>query len=363
MEACVPQLGRAGGDPSETTGTAPTKVVRAGAQDAERWNAFLESCPAANFYQRFEWLAVNERMGHQTLALLAERGGKVVGIFPLVYIRSRLFGNMLSSMPFVNFGGPAGRDEAALMALVEAACRHADDAGVDYLEIRATHPVAGLPAKTDKVSMTIQLCPDPDALFDGFSRSHRHNIRRAAKNDIEVRSGAIELLDVFYKLMSLSWRELGTPLYAKDYFVSLLDRMGQDVRIFVAYRDNLPIATAMNGHFAGTVEGLWAGMDPAHRQLQPNYVLYWAMIKDACERGMNRFHLGRSTVGSGAVEFKSRWSAEPTQLYWNYHLVRASEMPALNPDNPRYALAIRAWRRLPLALTRVVGPRLARLIP
>ena len=119
----------------------------------------------------------------------------------------------------------------------------------------------------------------------------------------------------------------------------------------------------MNGHFRGTVEGMWSGMDPAGRDLQPNYVLFWEMIKDACERGFSRFHLGRSTEDSGAARFKAKWNAEPERLFWNYHLVRSKEIPALNPDNPKFALAIRTWRRLPMGVTRILGPPLARLLP
>jgi FemAB-related protein (PEP-CTERM system-associated) len=247
--------------------------------------------------------------------------------------------------------------------LLDAARSHADDSGCDYLEIRATRPLGQLPSVSDKVSMTVSLRDDPEALMDEFSRKHRKNIRSTYSQGIVVRSGGAELLEPFYGLMRLSWRALGTPLYRKAYFAAIMDAFGDDVRIFVAYHEGRPIATAFNGHSTDTVEGMWAAMDPAQRRLQPNYVLYWEMIKDACERRYRQFHLGRSTVGSGAAQFKAKWQAEPKPLFWNYHLVRAGEIPALNPDNPRYGLAIRAWRMLPLIATDVLGPRLARLIP
>jgi hypothetical protein len=44
-------------------------------------------------------------------------------------------------------------------------------------------------------------------------------------------------------------------------------------------------------------------------------------------------------------------------------LVRGHRMPNLNPTNPRFKLAIQLWRRLPLGVTRVVGPRLVGNIP
>lgn len=332
--------------------------------DASRWNAFVNLCEGGNFYQRFEWRAINGgSLGHRTHFLLAERGDEVVGVFPLVHVKSLIFGHVLSSMPFVNFGGPAALDDETEAALVGAAREYADGVRCDYLEIRATKPLGDLRTNTDKVSMTIPLVPDPEQMMAGFAQKHRHNIRRALKNGLEVRAGGAELLDDFYALMSLSWKELGTPLYRREYFADVLTRFGTDARIFVAYHEGKPIATAFNGYHRGTAEGMWAGVDPAYHQLQPNYVLYWEMIRDCCLRGCTAFHLGRSTKDSGSVQFKEKWLAEPKQLYWNYHLVRAKELPGLNPRNPKYALAIRTWRKLPMSVLRVIGPPLARVIP
>lgn len=340
------------------------RVRPATGADAARWNAFVNLCPRANFYQRFEWEGVNrERLGHRTEFLLAERGEDIVGVMPMVRVRSALFGDVLSSMPFVNFGGPAGLDEGIEDALAEAARARADALRCHYLQIRATRAFPGMQVGTDKVSMTVALDPDPEALMRSFSTKHRTNIRRAQKNDLTVRAGGTELLDDFYATLSRSWQRLGTPLYRRSYFEDIVRRFDGGTRLFVAYHGGVPVATAFNGEFRGTVEGMWAGVDPRAQELQPNYVLYWEMLRDACERGLTRFHLGRSTKDSGAVRFKEKWSATPQQLYWNHHLVRAREMPSLNPDNPRYARAIRTWQRLPLGVLRVIGPPLARLIP
>jgi FemAB-related protein (PEP-CTERM system-associated) len=348
----------------EPAATAPVRIRLAADGDPARWNAFVAAAPGGNFYQRYEWQQVNhELLGHAVLSLLAERDERVVGVLPLVHMRSRLFGSILSSMPFVNLGGPAAEDDAVEELLVRDACRRARTLGCDYMEIRTNRALGELAAVSNRVSMTVPLDGGAGAVWESFSSKHRTNVRRAQQEALEIRSGGIELLDPFYHLLERSWRALGTPLYGKDYFAGILERFGSDVLIFVAYHRGLPVATAFNGLFRDTVEGLWAAVDPAHRKLQPNYVLYWAMIQHAAESGFRRFHLGRSTADSGGAQFKARWNAAPEPLFWNYHLVRARELPALNPDNPRYQLAIRAWRRLPLVVTRTLGPHLARLIP
>ena len=340
-------------------------VREADETDASQWNAFVDACARGSFYHRFGWLRINRaEFGHEATGLIAEADdGRIVGVLPLVRLQSRIFGDILSSMPFVNLGGPAGVDPSVEDELVSVASDHADEIGCDYLEIRSDRTFGSLPSRDHKVSMTIDLPKDPDVLWDAFTSKHRKNVKRAYKNGIRVESGGLELLDPFFALMEEGWRALGTPLYRKSYFRRVLETFPEETRIFMAYHGRSPVATGLNGASDGAVEGMWAAGSSAHRDLQANYVLYWEMIQHACRAGFRRYHLGRSTAGSGAQRFKSRWMAEPKQLYWNYHLAGAENLPELNPENPRYDLAIRVWRRLPLFITRTIGPRIARSIP
>ena len=125
------------------------------------------------------------------------------------------------------------------------------------------------------------------------------------------------------------------------------------------------IATAFNGHFRDTVEGMWTYALKEHAGLYTNYLLYWEMIKDACIRGYTLFHLGRSTHESGATFYKSKWNAQTHQLYWEYLLNerRRSDLPELNVDNPKYKLAINMWRKMPVRITNWIGPFLSKSLP
>jgi FemAB-related protein (PEP-CTERM system-associated) len=234
----------------------------------------------------------------------------------------------------------------------------------DYLELRCAEPLeTDLPASLQKVSMTLDLNPDPEQLWAKFASKHRTNVRRVYKDGFAVKSGGRELLPEFYSVMQQSWRELGTPLYGLSFFEAIVDEFPDQTRIFICHRDGEPAAVAFNGHSVGTVEGMWAGTTPSGSQMNANYVLYWEMIKDACERGFRRYHLGRSTTGSGAEQFKKKWNSETSQLYWYHHRPDGRQKPVLNVDNPKFQLAIAAWRKLPLWATRMLGPSLARVIP
>jgi FemAB-related protein (PEP-CTERM system-associated) len=334
--------------------------------DAARWDEFLDGRGDASFYHRFAWKGINERcFGHACHYLAALRQGAIVGVLPLVYLRSRLFGKILSSLPFVNYGGICSSDEEAEQLLLAEAGRLVREQGVDYMELRGTRKVGeNLPTSEHKVSMTLDLSPGIDTVWDKFKTKLRTDIRRISKNtDLAVVSGGAELIDDFYTVLAAGWKGLGTPLYRRNYFEAIMAVFPDQTRIFVISYQGRPVASAFNGYDLGIVEGMWLGIDPRYRHLNANTLLYWEMIKQAGELGMRMFHLGRSSSDSGGEFFKKKWNAVPKQLYWQYLLGTKSTIPQLNVNNPKYRLAIAAWRKLPLGLTTLIGPHIARSIP
>lgn len=341
------------------------EIVYCDDSHAQMWDEYVMHHEQGSFYHLFGWKRVNEvAFGHQTFYLAAIDHGKIRGVFPLVYLKTQLFGNILCSLPFVNYGGPCSDDAEIDRLLLDEARTLVERHGIKYLEIRGLRKLGGdLPTSEHKVSVTILLDPNPDTLWNAFKTGHRNNIRRAYKRGLTVRSGGIELLDTFYNILSVSWRNLGTPLYQKSYFECLMKTFPSQTKIFVLDHHGVPVSSALNGHFRGVVEGMWLGALPEAREVEAGYVLYWEMIKDACERGYHLYHLGRSTVDSGGEAFKKKWNAFSTQLHWQYFVRNGGPIPRLNVDNPKYRLAINVWRKLPLQIVKVLGPLVAKGIP
>ena len=341
------------------------QIIQCDESHAKAWDDFVYSQEQASFYHLFGWKAVNEScFGHQIFYLAAIDEGRIRGVFPLVYLKGRIFGKILCSLPFVNYGGPCADEPFVEQLLLNEAKTIVDRHRIDYLEIRSTRKLDGdLQTSEHKVSITLALDKNPDTLWNAFKTGHRNNVRRAYKRGLSVRSGGVELLDTFYDILSESWRNLGTPLYQKSYFEHIVKTFPQETKIFVLDHEGVPISSALNGHFRGVVEGMWLGALPKARDLESSYVLYWEMIKDACERDFQWYHLGRSTVDSGGETFKKKWNTYPTQLYWQYLVRNGRPIPQLNVSNHKFKLAVSVWRRLPLQLTRVLGPLVAKGIP
>lgn len=91
-------------------------------------------------------------------------------------------------------------------------------------------------------------------------------------------------------------------------------------------------------------------------------LLYWGMLRFAIAEHYRVFDFGRSTVDSGPHRFKKQWGAESATLPWHYWLRDNGDLPQLNPANPKYQLATSIWRRIPVGLANVLGPRLIRYL-
>lgn len=333
--------------------------------NAGQWERYVNESPDSTFFHRHEWKdVIEESFGYKSRYLMLAENGNVRGILPLVHVKGPLFGSILCSMPFLNYGGICADNETAENLLLDKAQSILAEIKGDYLELRQVKKVAAdLPHKLSKVSLSVELRPDPTVVWNKFDRKHRSNIRRAEKNGFEINYGGPELMPEFYSVMLKGWKEHGTPFYSYNFFSSVASRLGDSIGIYVIRHGETAVATALVGYFKDTVEGMWLTQLHEYSRLQAGYVLYWEMIRRCCEMGFRTFNLGRSSTDSGGEIFKLKWNACPRQLYWEYILNRRKQMPELNVENPRYRLAMKIWRKLPFGLTNALGPHIAKQIP
>ena len=112
------------------------------AANAAAWDAFVDAAPFGTFFHRAAWAEVIARaFGHAPHYALAERDGAVVGVLPLVHVRSLLFGSSLMSSPFCVYGGPLAADAEAAAALHAHAATVMRRVGAKATEFRLLHPL------------------------------------------------------------------------------------------------------------------------------------------------------------------------------------------------------------------------------
>ena len=166
-----------------------------------------------------------------------------------------------------------------------------------------------------------------------------------------------------YEVFARNMRDLGTPVYSQRLFHEGLSRFPDQSRLFVVRAQGQPVAASLVHWTGRDIEVPWASALREFNPLCANVFLYWNMLQFAIGRGSRAFDFGRSTPGEGTYHFKKQWGAAARELVWEYWTADGSAPPAINPDNPKFDLAIRAWQRLPVAVANVIGPQVVRNIP
>lgn len=330
------------------------------------WDQYVLHSAAASGYHLSGWRRViEEAFGHSTCYLTVRgENGALCGLVPLVLLASRVFGRFLVSLPFVNYGGMIA-DSSEVRRLLEAgAIEQAKSLDAQHVELRQEMCEETPWVSTQrKVSMRLPLPPLYDDLLKGFPSKLRSQVRRAQKEGMVARVGGAECLDEFYTVFSRCMRDLGTPVYAKSFFGKILEVFPKDARICVVSHQDTPVAAGFLYGFRSTMEIPWAASDKRFNKLSPNMLLYGKVLEYACQQGFHVFDFGRSSPDSGTYKFKAQWGAQPHQLYWYYWTKDGREVPQLNPQNPKYGLAIRLWQTLPVAVANLVGPHIVKHLP
>jgi FemAB-related protein (PEP-CTERM system-associated) len=330
------------------------------AEDRPRWDAYVEGHPEGTFFHLSGWKPVIESAyGHRMHYFLAERGADVVGVLPLGQVRHLLFGHALISVPFCVYGGILAADEPVRDALERHATDLARQLGVDHLEMRnrASRP-SDWPVKDLYFTFRKELDPDPEANLGAIPRKQRAMVRKGIKAGLS--SEPDEGIDRLYGAYSESVRNLGTPVFPKRYFAALKSEFGDACEVLSVTHQGELVASVMNFYFRDEVLPYYGGGTAAARALAANDFMYWEVMRRAVEKGVRVFDYGRSKRDTGSFSFKKHWGFEPEPLHYAYYLVKARDVPDLNPSNPKYQLFIKAWQRLPLGVSRIVGPWLAR---
>jgi serine/alanine adding enzyme len=334
--------------------------------DEKRWEEYVAGSANATTYHQLGWKRVIEKsFGHRTHYLLSEDANlQINGILPLVQLKSFIFGNFFVSLPYFNYGGICTDRVECCGPLLQKAIQIANEEGATHLELRETAPLeGGLSFKMAKVAMKLTLPASPEALWQSFSPKLRSQIRRPQKEGFSVRIGQEAELDAFYQVFSTNMKDLGTPVYSKQFFREILRAFTGSTTICVVYNGTEPVAAAFLVGFKETLEIPWASSLRDYNRLAPNMLLYWSVLSFAIEHGYRFFDFGRSTPGEGTYQFKAQWGATPTPLYWHYWLRTPGPLPEINPKNKKYRAAIEIWKRLPLPITRLIGPCIVRNIP
>ena len=330
------------------------RVRPAGPADAACWDAYVTRAPGSHFAQRWAWREVmRASYGCAPEYTLAETNGGICGVLPLWRTRSTLF-----SAP----GGLLADDEGTAAALLAPAAEPARAGRVRWLELRDQRRAwPGLETNPEHCTLELALAPTEEAQWRALDAKVRNQVRNAERSGVTIRED--DGVEGFHRVMLEAMRDLGTPLQDVAFFRRARTALGDRARVLLAEHAGTVIGTMFAVRWGDTLADPWAASLRRTFRMNPNMLLYWEAMRRAIADGCRRFDFGRSQWDSGTFRFKRQWGAEPVPLFYQYALAPGVPMPTLAAQKHGYDLIVRAWRKLPLPVARVLGGHARRRFP
>jgi FemAB-related protein (PEP-CTERM system-associated) len=351
-------------------------------QHATEWSEYVRRHPDGTFFHTLIWRdAVTEAFGHEGVYLTARRDGRLVGVFPLAVVSSRLAGTILVSVPYAVYGGTLADDAEVHAALLVRAQELARRLHANWVDIRSRTPQwPDLPVLQRYVTFRKELPATPADVLAQLPRKARAAARQARERHGLTVSFDDANLDTVWALYSKNMRRVASPNYPTGFFRTLVERTqamplattgseqtpsdGPGHVVQLVCHNGQPIAGLLSFVYRGTLMPYFAGCDERFENLHPNNFMYLTAMERAVELGCREFDFGRTRLDNeGPYNFKRFQGFEPTPLQYQYYVPEGGRTPDLHPGNPRLALARRVWPKLPLAVTRPLGAWLAKSIP
>ena len=327
----------------------------------EEWDTFVDENPQGTFFHLLGWRDVLEAsFGFRTHYLAARCDRRLVGVLPLCEVPSGFRSRGLLSLPFAVEAGVCAVDDTAQRALDAAALALSADRRASFLELRDGRDSDDFQIRAGTYyRFRRPVHPTDEENFAAIPRKQRRMIRVGQRSGLVAQTETFDVR-VFHDLYARTVRRLGTPVFSPTYFRLLLETFPERCVILTTFCGQRPVAAVLSFLFRDTVMPYYAGSRREYFRHAVNDVMYWELMRYACHRGLRNFDFGRSKAGTGAFDFKRHrgFTAEPMRYRVHVPTGRTFTERSLNDSGVRFVRW--GWSRLPLGLTKLLGPVLVR---
>lgn len=360
-----------------TRGSQVTAVSILEANDAEKWNSLVEKSPYASAYHLWDWGEVlSSTYGYERHYLAALKDDELIGVLPLVHVKSIFFGNRLISLPFCEYGCPltdceldTQETKEVTQKLVGATAELASVLNVEYVEIRNCEvPVVkdvllaeGYSENVKYLTFRIDLTNPSETLWKSLNKKTRNAVRKAMKRRVEVKEvTGEEKLKAYYKLYLSTQKRHGSPPNSFKLLEKIYDAFSckNKAKVLLAESDGRPIAGIIT--FCHNNVIYWWGnvTHSEYRRLNPTNLLLWNTIEWGANNGYQMLDLGRTRKETTIYHFKSGWGGKEVFLTDYVYFLDSKKMELPDPMRTRYAYLSKVWSFMPTSLTKRIGPKI-----
>ena len=314
----------------------------------QEYTEFLESHERCNFQQSLEWGNVKTNWIKEVV-LAEDENHKIIGSICVWIRKMPIFGNMMYSSR-----GPVCdiHDKKVLEQLTDGikelgkkynafVLRIEPDIKKDDQEFRKIVEEIGYKIKDDAKDFKDEIQPrfvfrldikgkTEDEVLAGCHQKTRYNIRLAKRKGVVVKEGTREDLKDFHKIMIETGSRDGFIIRSLDYFEKMYDELApKHMKLLMAYYEDKPISGIIPIMYGNKTWYLYGASSNQHRNLMPNYLLQWEMIRQAIQNKCDIYDFrGVSGVVDethpqyGLYRFKKGFGAEFTEfigeVYWPF---------------------------------------------
>lgn len=314
----------------------------------QEYTEFLESHERCNFQQSLEWGKVKTNWIKEVV-LAEDENHKIIGSICVWIRKMPIFGNMMYSSR-----GPVCdiHDKKVLEQLTDGikelgkkynafVLRIEPDIKKDDQEFRKIVEEIGYKIKDDAKDFKDEIQPrfvfrldikgkTEDEVLAECHQKTRYNIRLAKRKGVVVKEGTREDLKDFHKIMIETGSRDGFIIRSLDYFEKMYDELApKHMKLLMAYYEDKPISGIIPIMYGNKTWYLYGASSNQHRNLMPNYLLQWEMIRQAIQNKCDIYDFrGVSGIVDethpqyGLYRFKKGFGAEFTEfigeVYWPF---------------------------------------------
>lgn len=181
----------------------------------------------------------------------------------------------------------------------------------------------------------IDISPSEEEILSQMKEKGRYNIKIAQRKGVQVRPSAN--VDAFYQLFKTTAKRNGFKIRPKNYFQTLLDKLGADgyAELLEARFENQVIAAEIVIYFGETASYLYGASSNESRETMAPYLLHLEAIRRAKQKGCKYYDLlavapeGEEKLASpegghkyaGISRFKRQFGGRTVQIIGGYDLV------------------------------------------
>lgn len=317
--------------------------------EREYFNNFLQSVPKGHILQSYEWGEIKSKTSWQPLRMIVEENDKPIAA---ISILKRQLPGIKKSIFYAPRGPVFDLDRPEVFDFIlkevkKLAAKHKaiflkidpdipknNEKFMDLLKTRgfiSAEKGEGFDGVQPKFVFLLDITPDEETLMKNLHSKTRYNVRLAERKGVTIKEDCTkDDLKDFYQILMETCERDNFLVRPYSYFEELWDYLVEKgyAKLFMAEYEGKYIAGTLVFLFGHKAIYIYGASSNAHRNVMPNYLIQWTMIKWAKENGAKVYDF-RGVPGNltednplyGLYRFKKGFNGDYVEFVGEYDLV------------------------------------------